>query len=68
MDLDASTAVRDISFKMAGSKLAIPPCLKKFGSATTKPKVEISKVCTTTARLLNSLVLAASKFKYFWSL
>src|SRR6266516_617551 len=65
IDFEANIAVLASSFTMGGSKLGIPPCLKKLGSATTKPRVEISMVCTRTARRLNSLDLAASKFEYF---
>src|SRR6266516_1853388 len=68
IDLEANIAALANSFTKGGSKIGIPPCLKKSGSATTKPRVEISIVWTRTARRQNSLDLAASRFEYFWSL
>src|SRR6267154_984155 len=40
MDLEASIAILDSSFSTFVSKYWIPPFLKKFDSATTKPRVE----------------------------
>src|SRR6267154_833096 len=68
IELEASTAILDSSFSIFVSKFWIPPFLKKFGSATTKPRVETSIICTRTVRLLNSLALTVSKLEYFWSL
>src|SRR6267154_4738185 len=68
IDLEARIAVLDRSITMTGSKRGIPPSLKKFGSATTNPRVETSIVWTRTLRFLNSLALVASILEYFWSL
>src|SRR6267154_5534434 len=68
MDLEARTAALPRFLIRQGSKVGINPNLKKFGSATTKPRVETSIVWTTTLRLLNSLDMAASRLEYLFNL
>ena len=68
MDLDDDIADLTTSFSKGGSKLDKPTLLQKFGSTTTKPKVETSIVWTRTSCRLNSLALAAANCEYFWSL
>src|SRR6267154_2774739 len=68
MDLEARTAAFPSSLIRQGSKVGIIPSLKKFGSATTKPRVETSIVWTKTLRLLNSLDVAAPRLEYLFNL
>src|SRR6266516_1425806 len=68
MSFEARTAAFPSSFMNMGSKSEKPHNLKKFGSATTPPRVEPSIVWTSTLRSLNSLDLAESRLEYFFNL
>src|SRR6267154_2592127 len=64
----AKIAVLDKSFKRAGGKVGSPPNLKKFGSATTKPRADTSTVWTETRWCLYALDLAEDRLTYLFNL